>query len=100
LKALSYNPKDRQKSATELGEQLAQALNASGSHRKWHSATSIRSLLTRRRIIGGLAVVSALAAAAEIGPSILRQREKTPPDERMLSYYILVQQSRNGRPFQ
>jgi hypothetical protein len=88
LKALAYDPKNRFQHSAEFGEQLARAMSAGKS----------RTVSLRRRVLlAGIAASVALPGAWKVYEWSGRLARIAP--ERTLSYSLIVQPYRNGKPF-
>jgi serine/threonine protein kinase len=102
LKALTYDKKDRYASAVEFGEHLARALVGQDEAPVRRPFLASRHLPSRRKLIGVSATAAAIIAAAKFGPRLpwaARTPAQASRSERTLSYYVLVQKFRNGKPF-
>jgi len=96
-KALSFDPKDRYVRALELGEDLARALAGDLDQ---ESQVKAAPLLTRRRGAGLAALGTALLAVAAGRYWISSSGAPTALQDRTLSYFVMVQRYRDGKPYQ
>jgi tRNA A-37 threonylcarbamoyl transferase component Bud32 len=86
LKALSFDPKSRHASSLEFANELSEALAATPLARP------------RRHFLWSAGGALGLAGAAGLYWRLSNSRALPAVEERILSYYILVQQYREGRP--
>ncbi len=96
LKALSYSPRERFKRPVDFCNAMAQALTGSERHEGNLRQRERAEFITRRRVVGAslLLVLGVVAAAIRLGQVV------PPAPERLLSYFVEVQEYRDGRPFQ
>jgi hypothetical protein len=94
-KALAYDPKSRYARASDFGRELSLALTSGLPQRR---LPRVRALVTRRRAAGLAAVGGALGAV--FGGRRWLKPAAVPPTlpERTLSYFIVVQRFRGGKP--
>jgi serine/threonine protein kinase len=113
LKALSFNPAERYQQARDFGEELARALTSSQfDERTLEKKIAITDQKDASRVkrTGALILLGVLLAAIGLlaWPSLRAKREQLPSSsvapvqasERLLSYSVMVQKFRNGKPYQ
>ena len=104
-KALSFNPKDRYARALEFGEELARALagdldQPSPPPAKLASDVKAQPVLTRRRVAGLAALGTGLLAVVAGRYWVWSPGAPPALQDRTLSYFVMVQKYRDGKPFQ